>query len=256
LILKIYFIFQVRCCFLHASYRIFVQPLMLAFTITPMHNTKHADSNTINKSHTRPLDPSRSGEDLLGDTTGLTGVTTGSAMGTSAIPDDAKKDDNKNHLPGGVMTGKGETDDIGEIPDTAIDEHAYDADVAKGMSQARVDAINDIASEDDVPDHSQAGVSDDEIEKDAIGVNIQNAAGDDSPGSNDVNTETAPYQQPENIGGQSVSGSESDPTADDDTQANAFGMGEQLGEDADAENPQPVGLGEDVDRSEDWDRTH
>jgi hypothetical protein len=234
--------------FFHASYRIFVQLLMLAFRITFMNDTK--------KPHNRPMDPSKSGEDFLGDTTGLTGVTSGSAAGTSATPQDTKKDENKNHLPGGITIGRGKTDDIGEIPATAIDEDAYNADIIKGMSQARIDAINDIASEDDTPDHSSETVSDEEIEKDAIGVNIQNAAGDDSPGSEDVNTETAPYQQPENIGEQAASGSESDPTADDDTQANAFGMGEQLGEDADEENPQPVGLGEDVDKSEDYFRTH
>lgn len=94
------------------------------------------------------------------------------------------------------------------------------------------------------------------IDQEASGVNIQDAAGDDSPGSEEINTEMAPYQEPSTQGEQSVSGSMPDPTSDDDTQANAHGVGEQLGEDDEEENPEELDIARDIDEAEEYKRTH
>lgn len=208
----------------------------------------------------RPLDPTRSGGDSIGDTTGMTGITTGSAKGVSATPDDVQKDQNKAHLPGSIASEEGETDNIGQVPKESVSDEIYRKHVRAGMSDVKGDASEDLANEAEITgtasSNAPSAVTASQANNDAKGVNIQNASGDDSPGSEDINTETAPYQQPENLGGQSVSGSNPDPTSDDDTQANAHGVGEQLGESENEENPQEIDIGRDVDEAEEYLRNH
>ena len=82
------------------------------------------------------------------------------------------------------------------------------------------------------------------------GVNIQNSSGDDSPNSQRINTETAPYHEAYNLGEQSVSGSSTDPTSDDDTLKNAHLVGQQAGEDDQLDNPQEINIADDIDKAE------
>lgn len=55
-------------------------------------------------------------------------------------------------------------------------------------------------------------------------------------------------------GEEAVSGDNPDPSSDDDTLKNAHEVGEQLEEDP--EHPKPVALDRDVDKAEDYKRTH
>jgi hypothetical protein len=70
----------------------------------------------------------------------------------------------------------------------------------------------------------------------------------------DVNTNTAPDQQPYNQDEQSVSGATPDLESDDDTLANAQAAGTQL--DETEENPKELDIGSDVDKAEEYHRTH
>ncbi|MGH7203066.1 MAG: hypothetical protein ACREHC_01325 [Candidatus Levyibacteriota bacterium] len=201
--------------------------------------------------YAQPMDPTKSGEDFIGDTTGLTGITTGSASKTSATPQDQPKDHNKNHLPGGTSESQTNDSSHGRLsPNINIDDEKYNKETLAGMSQVQRDIAEDIATESDLPSsdtRTTQNNSDDDV---PYTVNRRNASGDDSPGSDELNTESAPYYQPENLGEQAISGSAPDPTADDDTLEVAHAAGTQLKEKDNLENPQPVDLAEDVDRAE------
>lgn len=197
----------------------------------------------------QPMNPTTSGEDFLGDTTGMTGVTTGSANKTSATPNDAAKDENKNHLPGGILESQS-TDDHGRRLSEEIDKpEEYDKNTLKGMSDAKVAEAEDLATESDIASSDTTQTTSDPNAS-PYTVNKQNASGDDSPGAEDINTAHAPFMHPSNEGQQSISGTESDPTADDDTQAVAHATGIQIDEDTDMEHPEEVDLGSDIDKAE------
>ena len=80
------------------------------------------------------------------------------------------------------------------------------------------------------------------------------AVGHDSSSSEIINTESAPYVNSKNVGEQEVSGSTPDPDADADTLANAQAVGTQLDETADT--PQELDVGGDIDKAEEYERTH
>jgi hypothetical protein len=202
----------------------------------------------------QPIDPTRSGEDFIGDTTGLTGVTTGNAEKTSATPTDTFKDENKNHLPGGIIPSK-----INDVhgrrlsPDLYIDEE-YDKDTFRGMSSTRAAIGEDIATEDDVENSGVALESAIDSDKEPYLVNKKDASGNDAPGTDGNNSSGATYSQPEHLGEQAVSGSTPDPTADDDTLEAAHAVGTQLNEDE--EHPQELDIARDIDKAEESIRTH
>jgi hypothetical protein len=197
----------------------------------------------------QPLNPTTSGEDFIGDTTGLTGVTTGSAGKTSATPNDKAKDENKNHLPGGIMEST-TTDETGRrLSEEVHNTEEYDKNTLRGMSHVKGDEVEDIASEKDTVGSDMHKEPFDPNLK-PYTVNKQDASGDDTPGTDDMNTATAPFSHPSNEGQQSISGSEPDPTSDDDTQAAAQAVGTQLNEDTDQEHPQEIDLGRDIDEAE------
>ncbi len=121
---------------------------------------------------------------------------------------------------------------------------------ARTMSDAKYKESMDIASEEDVdmPSDKNHGGSI------PYTVNIQNASGDDSPGSDEINTESAPFNHPSNQGQQSISGSETDPTSDDDTLDAAQAVGTQM--DEDEEHPRELDIASDIDRAEESIRNH
>ncbi len=169
-----------------------------------------------------PLDPTRSGEDFVGDTTGMTGITTGKAEKTSRTPDDRAKDENKTHLPGGIL----------ENEDQAVKPTPSKSD----LSTAGRDRLEDIASE---PSDHDREVSFEQLEPPP-----------EDKKDTEANTSQAPYRHPSNQGEQSVSGTTPDPESDDDTLANAQEVGEQLNKDDEEEHPQELDLGSDIDKAE------
>lgn len=205
-----------------------------------------------------PLDSSRSGEDFIGDTTGLTGVTTGSAQKTSATPNDTQKDENKDHLPGGIITTPNIKQETGGRLPTEIDnEEEYAKHTLQNMSPTKAAEANDLASEsDDTSSDDQNIPNRAHVQEDTepYQVNKQDASGDDAPGVGYHNTSSATFSQDDNLGEQSVSGSTPDPTADDDTLANAQAVGTQLHEDD--EHPQELDIARDIDKAENDLKTH
>lgn len=197
----------------------------------------------------KPLDPTRSGEDVIGDTTGLTGVTTGSASQTSATPQDEQKDENKDHLPGGINDTS-----PANLPPEAHATEDDDKRALTGQSDEREALNKELASEDEVAPSEEADVDIEDAALEGKTVNVQNAAGDDSPNSDRVNTLTAPYQHPENLGEQAANASASDPTSDDDMLQNAHAAGMQM--DEDEEHPQELDIARDIDKAEEDLRTH
>ena len=93
----------------------------------------------------RPLDPTVNARDLLGDTSGRIGITTGSPRQTSAEPDEPANivagEDDITYL-AGIDNGK-RTQPTG-IAKSATDKKTYDKQVLKGMSYiAKEEALDD-----------------------------------------------------------------------------------------------------------------
>lgn len=197
----------------------------------------------------QPMDPTTNAEDFLGDTTGLTGVTTGSAGKTSATPNDKSMDDNKNHLPGGMQESTTNEDTGRRLSPELYNTEEYDKNTLKGMSQVRAAEAEDLATETDT-ESRENDTSPMDANATPYTVNKQNASGDDSPGTDDINTSQAPFTHPSNEGQQSISGSEPDPTSDDDTLDVAHAVGSQLDEDDSMEHPQELDISRDIDKAE------
>lgn len=173
----------------------------------------------------QPMNPTTGAEEFFGDATGITGVT---------------------------PHNKASNEDTGRrlSPELTSDEE-YDKNTLNGMSQVARDEAEDIATEKDL-DVPAGDVKIHASDADDVPytVNKQNTSGDDSPRSDAINTEQAPYTQPSNQGEESISGSEADPTADDDTQEVVHAVGTQMEEDDSMEHPKELNLGEDTDRAE------
>lgn len=204
----------------------------------------------------RPLDPNKNSSDLMGDPSGMTGWTVGSGSDTSAEP--TEEQPSTDNLPGGIVQSETAQAPTG-IPKEAVSEKMYNHNTWQGMSQQAGSVSDDRAEEgeqftsvtDMIQSTNEAEESSDTYDSTAL---KRNEVGNDTPGFSGVNTESAPYTQPENIGEQEVSGSTTDPASDDDTLANAQAVGTQLDETAD--NPQELDVGEDIDKAEEYHRTH
>lgn len=229
------------------------------------------------KNEQRPLDPTRSGGDLVGDTTGMTGITTGSSEQISATPNDKPKNENKEHLPGGIDTSY-QTTPVGEVPRESIDDIKYKKDAARGESQTYANNANDIASEvkggdnkpgekiidpdtinDTVDEFLWSAISDkSENEADPTNIDIKNTSSlmdEETATGIDINdNNNVGENSPSELGEQSISGTTPDPSSDDDTLENAHIMGEQMNEDE--ENPKEIDIARDIDEAEEDLRTH
>lgn len=203
----------------------------------------------------RPLDPSKNSSDLMGDPSGMTGWTVGSGPDTSAEP--TEEQPSTDNLPGGIIQNETAHAPTG-IPKEAVSDKKYNQNTWEGMSQQTGSVSDDRAEEgeqftsvSDMIRNTDEAEASDTYDPNAL---KRNEVGNDTPGFSGVNTESAPYTQPENIGEQEVSGSTTDPASDDDTLANAQAVGTQL--DENSENPQEVDLGNDIDKAEEYHRTH
>lgn len=226
-----------------------------------------------NQPNIRPLDPTRNAADLMGDTTGLTGITQGSAQQTSATPKDDKYiQDDELHLPGGIeKTTKPNPTGTGT---EALSEKRYNETMKDEMSDVQKRHADDIASERDMtstPKQDPLGsatitnygtnatsdtTDEDTLDQNNNGPNGVIDADEQSAQSIDPNDSSGFVHEnsPSEIGEQSVSGDEPDPDSDDDTLANAHHMGQQP--DEDLEHPKPIDIADNVDAAEEHIRSH
>lgn len=181
------------------------------------------DKKPVNE---RPLDPTRDAADIIGDTTGLTGMTTGNPKNISADPDDIPPD--LSHEPGGVLDVKNPPPGSLGVPRESYDEKAYDEKIEQGMSTTEASAVEDIAEEEE-----HASASDTEQQGVQKSVSSEN---------------TVRNVAPSVAGEQSVSGDMPSPEADDDTLANAQAVGTQV--DEDTEHPEEIDIARDIDEAE------
>jgi hypothetical protein len=173
----------------------------------------------------QPLDPTRNAVDWFGDPSGLTGITTGKTPNSDA-----------------------------KLAPELYDDDEYNKSINRTMSSTKAAQVEDIASEEetDLPTTRQNLRAD--FDGEPYTVNVKDAAGNDSPGSDAINTTQQPYAQPDYRSEQAISGSMPDPTSDDDTLEVAQAMGMQLEEDD--EHPQELNIARDIDQAEEDLRTH
>lgn len=156
-------------------------------------------------------------------------------------------DDNKSTLPGGISEPQS-TDDTGRrLPEELQNTEAYDKNALQGMSQVKAADAEGIATEKDITPHN-THVNPTDSEQEPYTVNKQDSAGNDSPGSDNLNTASAAVTQDDHLGEQSISGTTPDPTADDDTLAAAQAVGTQM--DEDTEHPKELDIAGDIDKAE------
>jgi translocator protein len=186
------------------------------------------DSQTIDK---RPLDPTRNAEDVLGDPTGRAGVTTGDPRQISAEPDEVAKDDSV--IRGGNIGDPANTKPSG-FTDEQLDEAAYDKNTLDGMSGTRAAANKDLASEEEVNssnENTEGGINSDFNYDANFSKNMHDS--DHGSGEDDAAGGTTPdVESDDDVGDMMarVTGQDPDPNMD---------------------NPQELGLGDEVDKDED-----
>lgn len=198
----------------------------------------------------RPLDPSRNSSDLMGDPSGMTGWTVGSGADTSAEPTERQPD--TENLPGSIQENATSHQPTG-IPKESISDKVYNHNIWSNMSQTQGRESDDIAEEAESFTSVSDMIRDEESKEEGDSYNPdklrEESVGESGP---IINTESAPYVHPENVGEQEISGSATDPNADDDMLANVQAVGGQLDEDAD--HPKELDTG--VDEAEEYIKHH
>jgi hypothetical protein len=178
----------------------------------------------------RPLDPTRDAEDFLGDPTGRTGVTTGDPRQISAEPDEVDKDTSV--LRGGEVEDPTHSNPTG-IPEEDINDAVYDKKVLQGMSNVRIAVNDDLASEEENPAS-------------------RSESGPDTPVDFNYDADFSKDMQNSDHGSgeDNASGTTSDPESDDDV---GNMMARVTGHDPDPnmDNPQELGIAEEIDEDED-----
>lgn len=218
-----------------------------------MNNRTKQQQNVDENIPERPLDPSRDYSDMIGDTSGLTGMTTGSAAQSSAEPDDITDVDSA-HLPGGIIQNGKQTQPTG-IPKTAISDKVYNQSIPQTMSSTAAQAADDIAS-DGTSGAPSSNPADDQMTDDSSKTVQQNPQmpDEDTASSDQPITQIDDATSPAIQGEQAVSGDMPDVESDDDTLGNAHAVGTQL--DEDLEHPQELDIARDMDAAEENIRTH
>jgi len=193
----------------------------------PLSNTQHTG---------KVLDPTEDYEELITDTSGLTGTTTKSGKGNN--------NNLQNTAPGGNIFKEG----IDTVETTSVKAHHLQSSagitVRAGMSDAAYKTAKEMGD-----DPSDDSITDDpQLTQDDITYNA--TPGSDATGNKTLNVNSSP----EEVGEQSMSGDMPDPASDDDTVANAQAMGLAL--DEDPEHPKELDIASDIDKAEEWHRTH
>ena len=191
----------------------------------------------------RPLDPTRNAEDVLGES-GATGVTNGGTQQTSATPSDVEKDDTR--IRGGeLVNAKGGMSQ--HIDPTLYSDAAYNKQALQGMSGLRKQINSDQASEkekgklmQELADETNGNSS----ELRTMGNDTQEDA------ERDITTTEASFTHDHNLGQQDgLGGSESAPESIVDVGEAQERMG--LGVDKDGDDPQEVSIADAIDKAED-----
>jgi|GEM_PF-3470407 len=197
----------------------------------------------------RPLDPSGSGEDFVGDSTGMTGITSGNPKNISATPEATPHDDG--HLPGGILRTKHLPTDT-EVPKKSYSQRVYREHTQQEMSSEAASFGDEKASGEEKSSPSSPHPSQDAITlQGAQTVSTNENAKVESPEDIRIGTDRDPLTarqgeediqtSPDEAGEQSVSGDMPTPDSDDDTLANAQALGTQTEEDP--EHPKEVDIG-------------
>jgi hypothetical protein len=212
----------------------------------------------------RPLDPTRNAQDMFGDTSGMTGVTQGGLQQSSAEPSDTLQDTTEIH--GGVIQNPTHPSPTGYTK-SEVGSDEYKQAVQQGMSNEARNNVTDVATEPSQTDQTananpdpvspqditltQGGDSGNTQAPDtahAMNTGVSTAMGDQD-GSRFVNTQDAPYKDPESTGEEDAAGGTTpDVRTDDDTLEMAQRAGMQP--DEDPEHPKPVDIARDVDNAE------
>jgi hypothetical protein len=189
--------------------------------------------------HERPLDPTRDAEDFLGDPSGRDGVTTGDPRQISAEPDEKPKDESV--LRGGQINDPTHINPSG-LTDEEISDEAYNKAAFTGMSDTRANLNEELASETEEPAVGRNGRVSDLLEGDVSGSDV-------TAGRGNTNPEDIPVAE---SGEEGPGGSAPNPENFSDVGSM---MAQFTGHDPDKnmDNPQELGIGDVVDKSENED---
>lgn len=213
--------------------------------ILVMADDQNKPLNQDEEVHERPLDPTRDAKDLLGDTTGLTGITDGKPKKVSAEPDEPFYD--MTNEPAGSLGKQSNAPATNSGMDRAMVSDKANANATlNDMSSTRAAINDDTASGVTTPGQPTSNVTNNTGNDPQTTNQQQNNT---TPVSDDGNnTMQTPMSPPSIQGEQSVSGDMPDPGSDDDTLANAQAMGQQTEEDP--EHPEELDIARDVDNAE------
>lgn len=192
---------------------------------------------------TRPLDPTKNAEDLMGNV-GASGITTGGAQQTSASPGDTTKD--STDFRGGVLNDPTKVPANRQDP-TQYSDKAYNKQVLRGMSSVAAKNADDEASGRDVPDPTGKDLPPANDGYDKTLEKMGNATQEDA--EKNIMTQEAPFENPDNLGAQDAAGGTmSAPETDDDVGE----MNERVGlqKDKDGDDPQEVDIAGAIDEAE------
>lgn len=178
----------------------------------------------------RPIDPTKNAQDVFGDTSGLTGITTSSPQEGGADP--TEKIPDSSNLPGTLVNEPKATPTYG-IPREATSNKVYKQNVRHGMSEDEGKDSDERAAENETPntndyeqtldidDITQQGQPDEKYTKPTV---------------------------PSVVGEESISGDMPTPDADADMEQAAQDVGTQ--EEEDTEHPEELDIGRDIDKAE------
>lgn len=222
-------------------------------------NTSQSSQNFATDVAERPLNPTKNAADLIGDTSGMSGITQGSAQQTSAEPT-ARTQDESSIQGAGLIQHVSDPNPTG-IPKEAVSDTIYAQNTAQGMSEVTKKAASDAAAEPDplTPSSQHSGVYVSVAPQASASGQMKTNPSQPTPtqpadfgkqtDTTYPTTQDAPYMHPDNQGEQDAAGgTTSDPRSDDDTLAMAQRAGFQTNEDP--EHPQPLDAARDIDQAE------
>ena len=152
---------------------------------------------------------------------------------------------------------------VGQTPLDPTDNAAGMMNDTSGMTGISIDANdpntppNDTGPVSRTMSDFKAKISTDPLPEDQASPSdtISNKLAEATPGSTPTGNEVFEEQDDtESQGEQSVSGTTPDPASDDDTLANAHNVG--LRQDEDDEHPKELDVGSDMDKAEEYQRSH
>lgn len=108
---------------------------------------KKGNQSKKRKVHERALDPTRDAQDIIGDTTGLTGITSGNPKNISAEPDEIWQDES--NLPGGVIENEKQKENEENPAIIETDKKIEKEKILKGMSPTKKNQVKEQGSEPD-----------------------------------------------------------------------------------------------------------